>query len=83
MCSLIVKYSSLADLPVRILDMSHIGHIGNKGSGEMTMAKTFVDFFVMSRALRVYRIVAKELYPSGFCEYAAKMGDIQLIDVRL
>lgn len=75
-----VFLDSLADLPVQVLDSSHIGHTSHKADGQVHL-KTFLDLYVMSQSKAVYRIRAKELYNwSCFALLAARMGNVPFYD---
>lgn len=72
---------SLADLPVTILDPSAIGHISFSGAHNQ-IAKTFLDFYMIARAAKVYRIAAKEMYLSScFAMCAARAGNAEYFSV--
>lgn len=77
-----VFLDSLNNLPVRVLNTNHIAHIGNKLNKDSAM-KTFVDFFIMSKANCIYRIVTEGMYPSEFCLYAAKLGNKPFIKIEI
>ena len=71
---------SLADMPVRVLDSTNIGHTGELADNGVYM-KTFLDLYAMSRSRAIYRIRAKELYNwSCFALLAARIGDIPFMD---
>lgn len=44
-----------------------------------TQLKSFLDFFMISEAQKVYSIVIGEMYRSQFPEYAAKINDVPFI----
>ena len=39
-------------------------------------SKPFIDFLLLSKAEKVYNIVAGDMYPSDFPLYASKINDI-------
>lgn len=51
----------------------HMGCSFNESN--VVYLKSFVDFFMISKAKSVYCIGTKEMYPSKFPEYAAKLGN--------
>lgn len=69
--------NSLSDLPVITLDSSSLGHISFTNAHPQ-IVKTFLDFFVMSRANKVYRIASREMYLSScFSLCAARAGNVE------
>jgi hypothetical protein len=48
-----------------------VGHISFHGENNSIVLKTFLDFYMISRAKKIYRIIAPELYKSAFPYYAA------------
>jgi len=72
----------LSSMPVEFLDTSSIGHINEKSDCD-TVLKTFLDFYMIGRAKKVYRVLSSELYKTFFCVYAAQMGDKELIDYEI
>lgn len=70
----------IRDLPIVLLDLENICHIGYTNDSNAIL-KTFVDFCVMSRAEKVYRILAPEMFKSGFSYIAAISGSADLVDV--
>lgn len=67
--------NAIQDMPVVILDTDKIGHTSFTND-EDTVQKTFLDFFLLSRAKAIYRIMAPELYSSScFALYASIIGD--------
>lgn len=55
-----------------ILD-GEVIHISNT-IGEEDVQKTLLDFFMISRAKKVYSIIGDNLYTSAFSKYAALAG---------
>ena len=53
-----------------------IGHFdhSNEEQGDMEL-KTFLDFFLISHAAKVYLVRLGKMYNSGFCRHAAMLGD--------
>lgn len=62
-------------LPVMVLD-GEVGHISFTESSSEVVMKTFVDFYTISNASRVIRILAPEMYNTVFSYYAAVVGGI-------
>jgi hypothetical protein len=60
------------ELPVYVLD-GKIGHISFENDKEIII-KTFIDFYMISNAERIYMIKAPEMYASVFSYYAALAG---------
>ena len=62
-------------LPVIVLD-GKVGHISFTENTHEVAMKTFVDFYAISKASRVIRILAPEMYNTVFSYYAAVLGGI-------
>lgn len=78
-----VFLESLLDTPAFLLNTANISHISySQGSDDKSILKTFLDFYMMSRAREVYRITAPEMYESDFCVYAARMGNKKFIQYK-
>lgn len=60
------------ELPVIVLN-GEVGHISFK-SNEDIVLKTFIDFYIMSKAEKVIRILNKNMYVTAFSYYAALAG---------
>ncbi len=60
------------ELPVTVLD-GEIGHISFNAADHVVL-KTFIDFYMMSRAQHVIYILSPEMYPTVFSYYAALAG---------
>ena len=69
------------ELPVIVLD-GEVGHISFKNSENIAL-KTFVDFYVMSRSLKVIRILNKSMYATAFSYHAALAGGKECIDYTI
>lgn len=66
-----------------VLPPTHIGHISYNNSHN-NIIKTFLDFFIISKATKVYRITAKEMYQkSCFALCAARVGDIEFQSITV
>ena len=75
--------NSLSDMQVKTLDSTNVGHI-SENSNANSQLKTFIDLWVMSKAAKVYRIQAPELFQwSYYAVLAATIGDIDLIDKKI
>lgn len=73
---------SLEGMPVETLDSGNIGHVSFGTSDDATL-KSFLDLYMISRARKVYRIDAPELYAwSGFAVTGAMIGGIEFITER-
>ena len=68
-------------LDVLVLD-GEIGHISFNSTNDAAL-KTFIDYFVMSKADLVIRILTKEIYATVFSYYAALSGGKKCIDYRI
>lgn len=78
-----VFLNSLSDLPVKTLDSKNVGHI-SENSNHYSQLKTFLDLWVLSKASKVYRIQAPELFQwSFYAVLAATIGDIPLINKKV
>ena len=73
---------SLADMPVKVLSSQNIAHLSHT-TDKNEMAKTFLDFFIISQAKEVYRLVAKELYWTNFSLYAAIVGGKKIKEITV
>lgn len=70
------------ELPnVQILS-GEIGHIDNN-SNSATHLKTFLDFFMISNATKVYLVKSKQMYNSAFPRIAALIGNKPLVLVEI
>ncbi len=56
-----------------VLD-GEIGHITFRGEENNVVLKTFLDFYMISRAYKVYSLLSPEMYNSMFAAYAAHAG---------
>lgn len=65
----------ISNLPVIVFDHDNIGHIVNNASHDVIM-KSFVDFMLLSRAKKIYRIIASEMYPTNYSYIAAIIGNV-------
>ena len=45
--------------------------------------KSFLDFYVLSEAQKIYRIGTSYMYPSEFPVYAAKVHDIPFASIEI
>ncbi len=74
---------SLSDIPVEVLRHDNVGHVSFGSDGDTTL-KTFIDLYMISRAKKVYRIDAPELYGwSGFAVTGAMIGGIDFLTVKV
>lgn len=69
-------------LPVIVLETKNISHI-SFADDTVLQIKTYLDFFLISRAATLYRLNAKELHATNFSLYAAFAGDVKTVDVHL
>ena len=51
-----------------------VGHFDHSGGDEM-VKKTFLDFFLISNAEKIYLVRIDKIYNSGFARHAALLGD--------
>jgi hypothetical protein len=58
-----------------------IGHVSFSGDNLDIVLKTFIDFFMMSRASAVYRICSPQMYRSAFSFYASLAGGSESIEI--
>lgn len=71
----------------QVIDTEGIGHIMNPGVKEIVYLKTFVNFFLLARAEKVYSILNVEgvpqnsLYKTQYPRYAAIVGDKPFIRI--
>lgn len=70
---------NIKKLPVVVLDTNNIAHLSFANNKE-SLIKTYLDFFLLSRAEKIYRITGNGLYPTAFSLYASFLGDIKVID---
>ena len=71
---------SIKDLPV-VITSGEIGHISFVGNNCDVVMKTFEDFYLISRAEKVIRILSEEMYRTVFSYYAALAGRKKFEDV--
>ena len=60
-----------------------VGHISRNSGINNIADKAFTDFFIMSKAKCIYRILGEHIYASGFAQTSAKIGGKNCIDIRL
>lgn len=77
-----VFLNRVKELPVHVLPDGKIGHISFEGDKEV-VTKTFVDFYMISDAARIYVIHAPEMYETVFSYYAALAGMKDVIAVQV
>lgn len=78
-----VFLDSLSDMPVKVLPYEHIGHV-SEGVKEDATFKSFLDLYIMSKGIAVYRFCAPELYSiSHYALLAATIGDIPFDDIKV
>ena len=54
-----------------------VKHIDTAGvTNDSENIKMFLDYHLISKASKVYNIVAKGMWPSAFSEYSAKIGNV-------
>ena len=70
------------DLPVHNLGTDNIRHLGYTEDSQDIM-KTFVDMVMLSRARKIYRLLAPEMYDSNFSVVSAIIGNTELIDINV
>lgn len=70
------------DLPVHILGTDNIRHLGYTEDSRDIM-KSFVDLVMLSRARKIYRILAPEMFDSKFSVVSAIIGNSELIDINV
>ncbi|GHT05552.1 hypothetical protein FACS189440_21720 [Bacteroidia bacterium] len=73
--SLFLERIKQSKLPVIILDgePGHISYV--KNNPDDVVMKTFIDFYMMSRASKIIAIRAPEMFSSNFSDYAALVGN--------
>jgi hypothetical protein len=76
-----VFLNRVKELPVHVLD-GKVGHIAYSKEADI-LHKAFVDFYMISRARRVYAIRAREMYDSVYSHYAARAGYKEVIKVEV
>ena len=65
-------------IPGRIL------HVDNQNpDNDFEIMKPFIDFYLISEAQKVFSIKNKDMYPSGFPQYAAKVNNIPFERIEL
>lgn len=75
--------NDIKELPVITLPTDKIAHTSFT-TDEATILKTFLDFFLLSRADVVYRIMAPELYSSScYALYASIVGNVPFKTVNV
>jgi len=88
LCSILVFSDSISFLKIavengyEVLPFSDIGHISYH-SGEKIIDKTFVDFYAISMAEKVYSLRGTNLYNSAFPQYAAIIGKKEYVIVNI
>ena len=74
----------LADMPFVVCTKGQAAHVdtGKEAPNEQYL-KSFVDFYLLADAQEVYSAGTKEMYPSEFPQYAAKIHNRPFTRVRL
>jgi len=65
------QYESIYTLPGKVVHMDCI-----TDEKDEVYLKSFVDFFMLSKARKVYSMGTKQMYPTAFPFYAAKINDV-------
>ena len=68
-------------LDVLVLE-GNVGHISFNNADDAIL-KTFIDYFIMSKAELVVRVLTKEIYATVFSYYAALSGKIPCVDYKI
>lgn len=76
-----VFLNRVRELPVHVLD-GEIGHISFENDRDV-FAKTFLDFYMISYARKIYVIHAPEMYGTVFSYYAALAGNKDIITIQV
>ncbi len=72
---------SIKESPIKILDSTSIGHICFNND-ENHILKSFLDFYLISRSIKVFRIFAPEMYVNTcYSLYAGIMGECEVEDL--
>lgn len=75
--------NAIKDMNVIILNPNDIGHV-SFSNDDSNFLKTFIDFYMISNASIVYRVIAPEMYSSTcFSKYAAIAGNAKFIDLHI
>lgn len=65
-----------------VLSTTNIAHMSFDNSDD-ALSKMFEDFFLISRAAKVYRLQSPELRPTNFSVYAAIVGESSIEDINI
>ncbi len=71
----------LSDLNYVFTLPGEIGHIGHNNN-EAIMLKTFLDYYMISYAKKVYMVYNDQMYKSQFAKYAAQISDTTYIELK-
>ena len=75
--------NSLSDIPVKVLPSDNIGHVSEEAKANIAF-KSFLDLYIMTKGIAVYRFCAPELYSiSHYALLAATIGDIPFDDIKV
>jgi len=69
-------------LPLVILETKNISHMSFVCDKD-SLAKTYLDFFLITKAAKAYRLCAPELRATNFSLYAAYAGGIEAEDIKV
>ena len=61
--------------------VKHIDIVGKTDDAENI--KMFLDYYLISKARKVYSLIGKGMWPSAFPEYAAKIGNVEFERIML
>ena len=60
-----------------------VGHMDSTSQQDIQVhMKTFLDFFVLSHAKKIYLLITGKMYKSGFAKRAAKLNNIPFEEVE-
>ncbi|WP_204448194.1 hypothetical protein, partial [Bacteroides caecigallinarum] len=68
-----------SNLPFVYIIKGNVGHIDHTNDDNTTL-KTFLDYYIISKAQEAYLVIGKGMYKSGFSKHAALMGDTKFIE---
>lgn len=72
----------IKNLNVVLLDSKNVEHI-SYSTNDDAILKTYLDFFLISRARTVYRMISQELYATNFSLYASYVGNAEEIELEV
>lgn len=70
-------------IPGKLIHIDQVSGEADGDTGREAYMKSFLDFYVLSEAQKIYRVGTSYMYPSEFPVYAAKVHDIPFESIEI